>query len=239
MKFASIVEEYFETRQELQKGIENFEQQRHLSLFKKLVTDQDEMNFFSWLAEVRFGLFFNRMCNDIYYDQTIDTKTPDWTLLLNGQKILGEVLRVNTPESEYRESIAQNRKQRSFQKENPGVPFITHGPIKVITLEHLAGAESKLVRKEEKYRNIILKYHLPFILCVAPTIDTFLFELDFQDFLMGGRGFFRRNENFGQHVTGVLLNTPFGGFFYYHNERAKYPLTVDNLQKFQPLFYHY
>jgi hypothetical protein len=78
---------------------------------------------------------------------------------------------------------------------------------------------------------------MPFIISVAPSIDTFLSELDFSDFFMGERGFFKRDENFKRNVTGVLLNTPFSQLFYYHNEDAEFQLTKENLNIFRPLFY--
>lgn len=236
-EFESFMEEYFETRPEFLEEIKFFEQRRGFRLLKKLTKDKDEINFFSWLSEVRFGLLFDNISSDLKNDHPIEGKTPDWTVTLNDQKIIAEVLRLNTPEEEHRQTIQFNRELRKYQKESPGVPIATQGPVKVITLEHLGGCQSKLMKKEEKYSELIHKQKLPFIICVAPTIDTFLFELDFSDFLMGSRGFFKRNENFRRSVTGVLLNVPFGNFFYYHNEDAEHQLSKENLGVFLPLFY--
>jgi hypothetical protein len=237
MIFDPIVEEFFEAKPELLQEIKGFEQRRNLKLLKKLIADRDEINFFSWLSEVHFGLFFDNISTEIKNDHCIEGKTPDWTIWVNGQKILAEVLRLNTPEEEYRESIAKNRQLRRFQKENPGVPLIIPGPVKTISLQFLGGSQSKLVQKEEKYRNLIHKHQLPLILCVSPTLETFLFELDFADFLLGSKGFFNCDVNFGRNVTGVLLNTPFGRFFYYHNTHAACQLLQENVELLSPFSY--
>jgi hypothetical protein len=236
-QFNPIVTEFFEGKPEFLKEIESFENRRKLNLLGKLKTDKDEINFFSWLAEVRFGLFFDKFCLNIENDYRIESKMPDWCITGNGQNFIAEVIRLNTPEKEYRASIERNRQTRKFQKENPDVPLIIQGKAKMISLEYLSGGQSKLVKKEERYRDIVQKYKMPFIICVAPTIDTYLFELDFYDFFMGSRGYFKRDENFGRNVTGILLNTPFNQFFYYHNEDAEYQLTKKTLNALWPFIY--
>jgi hypothetical protein len=236
-QFNPIAEEFFEAKPELLKEIKSFENRRNLDFLKKLMTDKDEINFFAWLSEIRFGLYFDNLCTDIKYDHKVDGKTPDWLVEMNEQILIAEVLRLNTPEDEHRKAIEQSRQMRRFQKENPGLPFYIRGPVKTMSLKFLSGCQSKLVKKEEKYRYIVQKRKVPFIICVAPAIDTFLFEQDFSDFFMGNRGFFKCDEYFKQNVTGVLLNTPFSKFFYYHNEDAEFQLTKKNLDVFKPLFY--
>lgn len=229
MEKFTIGEEFFETRADLVHQIENFEKKRGLKLLQSLLEEKDEANFFSILAEVRFGLFFDPLCGTMQRNYLIDEKRPDWYLLINSQDVLIEILRLNTPEEEYRENIQRSRELRRFQRENPGVPIITYGTAKSISTEFLCGAQSKLTYKEEKYREIIQKYKLPFILCVAPTLETFLSQLDFSDFLMGKYGFFASDENFGNNVTGVLLHSYFGEFYYFHNNRAIYQLHAENM----------
>ncbi|RYY00935.1 MAG: hypothetical protein EOO53_20575 [Gammaproteobacteria bacterium] len=228
---SSIAEEFFETHSEFLKEIIVLQEQRQFNLLKKISDDKNEINFFSWLAEVRFGLFFDKISRVLKNDHLIEGKTPDWILEMGDQKIMAEVLRLNTSEEEYKSSIAKNRQVRKFQKENPATPLVIKGTTKIISLEYLGGNQSKLVKKEETYRDIIRKHELPFIICVAPTIDTFLFELDFADFLLGNKGFFMRCESFRRNVTGVLLNTPFGGFFYFHNAHADFQLLPENFGK--------
>lgn len=236
MKLDTIVEEFFETRPELWNEIKAFDQRRGTNLIRKLYSDKDEVNFFSWLNEVRCGLFFDKMCSEMKSEYLIGGKTPDWFISMNQQHMIVEALRLNTSEAQYKESITQSREQRRFQKENPSVPFFTKGPTKIIDLQYLGGKQSKLEEKEEKYRALIQKYQLPFILFVNPSIDTFLFEQDFSDFLMGARGFYKQNESFGKNVTGILLHTAFNQFFYFHNNAAAQPLFEKNLQLLIPYF---
>lgn len=228
MKTGSIADEFFETRQELLDDIKSFENRSGVNLWNALNSEKDPVNFFSRLSEVRFGLFFETVCSNLQYNCQIENKTPDWLLTMNDQQILCEVLRLNTPEEECRKAIEQSRQLRYFQKQNPGVPIITRSPVKAISLEYLSGAQSKMVAKEKKYRHIIKKHHLPFIVCVTSTIETFLSELDFADFLLGKRGFFATDENFGRNVTGVLLHSYFGQFFYYNNDQALFQLIKEN-----------
>ncbi|MCO5241232.1 MAG: hypothetical protein M9904_14370 [Chitinophagaceae bacterium] len=228
MKTGSLADEFFETRPELLNDIKSFENRHGLRLWSALNTEKDPVNFFSRLNEIRFGLFFETVCSHLRHNCIIENKTPDWLLIMNDQQILCEVLRLNTPEDECRNTIEESRQQRYFQKQNPGVPIITQSPVKTISLEYLSGGQSKMKAKEEKYRHVIEKHQLPFIICVAPMIETFLSELDFADFLLGNRGFFATDENFGQNVTGVLLRSYFGPFFYYNNDQAIFQLTARN-----------
>jgi hypothetical protein len=234
---SSTIKDFFEAKPELLKEIESFERRRSINLLRKLTKDEDEINFFSWLSEARFGLFFDKFCTDVKSDCRIDGKTPDWFLKMNEQTIISEVLRLNIPEDEHRELIEHDRQMIQFQKENPGALFYIKKQATILSLEYLSGNQSKLVKKEEKYRDIIQKHKMPFILCVAPSRDTFISELDFSDFLMGERGFFKRDEKFKRDVTGVLLNTPFSQFFYYHNEDAEFQLTAENLNVLRPFSY--
>jgi hypothetical protein len=63
--FDPIVEEYFETRPELLIEINDLESRHMLFLWKKLKGDSNEINFFSWLSEIRFGLFFDKLCTGL------------------------------------------------------------------------------------------------------------------------------------------------------------------------------
>jgi hypothetical protein len=234
--FDAIVDEYFETRPEFLAEINDFERRHNLSLWKKLNRERNEINFFSWLSEVRFGLFFDKICDDLQNDYVIGRKKPDWLINMNGQKILAEVVRLNAPEDEEKNSIKMSRQLRQFQKENPEVPIVVQGGAKVVSFEFLGGNQSKLQQKEEKYRGIITENKLPFILCVATSLRTYLCQSMFFHFLMGSRGFYKSDENFGRNVTGVLLNTYFNEFFYYQNEGALFQLSKRNIDTLLPLF---
>lgn len=224
----TLASEFFETRPQLLKDIQSLEKRRSLRLLPLLHKENDEVNFLSRISEIRFGLLFDSFCEVLRFDYMIDHKTPDWMVQLNGQSILCEVLRLNTPEEETREAIAYDRALRYYQKEHPGVPIITRGTVKTMSTDHLGGAESKLMRKVEKYAEIIDQHDLLFVICVAPKLETFLSEVDFSDFLMGRNGFFETNALFGEKVSGVLLHSYFGQHYYFHNKRARFQLTDKN-----------
>jgi hypothetical protein len=229
METSTIADEFFETKPELLDAIESFERRRSLSLLRNLQQEESTINFFSRLAEIRTGLFFDPLCSELRYNFPLDGKRPDWSLTLNGQHILCEVLRINTPEEECKAGIERNRELRKFQIANPGVPIVEYGEAKIIDTAFLCGAQSKLQYKEAKYRHIIQHRQLPYIICVNPSLQTFINEIDLNDFLMGRRGFFATDEYFGRHVTGVLLQGYFTGqWIYFPNEKAQFTLKEKN-----------
>ncbi|HMH35161.1 MAG TPA: hypothetical protein VK543_19125 [Puia sp.] len=229
MELGIIANEFFETKPELLNAIETFEKKRRVHLLNKLRTEADTVNFFSILAEIHAGLFFDPLSGDMRYNSLLDRKRPDWLLTLNGQRILVEVLRLNTQEEECRSSVERNREMRRFQKTHPDVQIIEYGEAKTIDIAFLCGAQSKLQLKEKTYRDIIMKHHLPFIICVNPSLQTYISETDISDFLIGRYGFFATDKHFGRNVTGVLLQGYFvGQWHYFSNECAAYKLTEEN-----------
>ena len=231
METHTIADEFLESRPELLNAIESFESRRGLSLLRNLQGEENVINFFSMLAEIRTGLFFDPLCSDLRYNFPLEGKRPDWYLTLNGQYILCEVLRLNPTEEECNAIIERSREIRRFQIENPGVPILAYGEAKSIDAAFLCGAQSKLQIKEAKYRTIIERHQLPYIICVNPSTETYINEIDLNDFLMGKHGFFATDENFGRYVTGVLLHGYFNGqWVYFPNDNAQFKLTAENKQ---------
>jgi hypothetical protein len=229
METRTVADEFLETRPDLLDAIKSFERSRGLSLLRKLQEEKDIINFFSTLAEIRTGLFFDPLCSELRYNSQLDGKRPDWALTLNGQNMLCEVLRLNTPEEECKASIERNRELRRFQVKNPGLPIIEYNEAKIIDTAYLCGAQSKLQKKESTYRSIIRSRQLSYIICVNPSIETFINETDLNDFLMGRTGLFATDDFFGQYVTGVLLQGYFTNrWVYFPNERAQFHLTAEN-----------
>jgi hypothetical protein len=228
MEMRTIAAEFLETRPELLEAFESFERRRELSLLRNLLQEENTINFFSTLAEILTGLLFDPLCSELRYNFPLDGKRPDWSLTLNGQHMC-EVLRLNTPEEESKACIERSRELRRFQIENPGVSIIEYDEAKIIDTAFLCGAQSKLQYKEAKYRNIIERHQLPYIICVNPSVQTFISEIDLNDFLMGRQGFFAADEYFGRHVTGVLLQGYFTGqWVYFPNEKAQFALAKEN-----------
>lgn len=231
METLTIADEYFETRPTLRTEIQSLERKRGLSLLSKLRAEHDAINFFSALAEIRTGLFFDPLCSELRPNAPVDRKRPDWSFTMNGQHVICEVLRLNTPEEDARAGIEHSREMRKWQLENPGVPIFEYNQPVTIDTAYFCGGQSKLQFKEEKYRGIIENYHLPFIICVNPSIDTFINEIDVNDFLMGKYGFYTTAPNFGRNVAGILLHGYYNGHWvYFPNEKAQFPLDEGNKQ---------
>jgi hypothetical protein len=229
METNTIANEFLETRPELIKAIQSFERRRDLSLLRKLEEEVNTINFFSTLAEINTGLFFDSLCSKIHYNFLLNGKRPDWFLTFNSQSVVCEVLRLNIPEEDCKASIEHSRELRRFQIEKPGVPIFESAEAKVIDTAYLCGAQFKLQNKEKTYRNIIEQHHLPYIICVNPSVQTFINEIDLNDFLIGRHGFFATDEYFGRNVSGVLLQGYFTGqWVYFPNESAQFPLTEEN-----------
>jgi hypothetical protein len=75
--------------------IEAFEKKHKLNLLRRLRTEVNEARFLAMITEIQFGLFFDKIANSLKYEQPIDNKTPDWTIGMNGQEIITEVVRLN------------------------------------------------------------------------------------------------------------------------------------------------
>lgn len=231
--------EYFQEYPSLLAELQSLERRRNIRVFKKLIGEKSEINFYSWLSEMRIGLYLDGIVSQLFYEKNICNKTPDWVGTMNGQEIIFEVLRLNTNESELLQRIDEERKLRNFRKENPGVPVITYSGAKVLSSEYCYGAQSKLQAKEFAYRQVVFESRMPFIICATPTLDTFIGDLDFFDFLIGHNkgGFFYTDENFGKTVTGILLKTFWGGYVYFHNELARNQLNSESDAFFKSLRY--
>lgn len=218
-----FITQFFQDHPKFYERVTALEKKRSLNILGKLANEKNEVNFHSWRSEVGFGFFFDAICEDMKFEERIEGKEPDWTILMNGEKFLAEVLRLNTKEDELLETLQQEKKMMDSLKEQPTNPIIGRGKVKTMSSKYFYGHQSKLVKKEISYRDIIRKLHLPFIICIESTIDTFISDLDTFDFLIGNTksGFFYTDANFGKTVTGVLLKDYFGQFVYYHNDLAE------------------
>lgn len=76
-----------------------FGKQTKKKLVKELKSQNDELNFLSKISEIRFGLFYAQHGAQLDYEKKykLDHKllTPDWTIHLNKQTIITEVVRLN------------------------------------------------------------------------------------------------------------------------------------------------
>lgn len=235
-----FIEQFFEDRPPYIERVKALENKRGLNLIGKLSKEKNEINFASWRSEVAFGLFFDKGAETVEFERRIEGKTPDWTVHMNGEKFIAEVLRINTPEEELLISMEKTRVINDALREHPDASFMdTSNNAKVLSSQYFYGHQHKVERKENSYRDIINKHKLPFVICIESTRDTFVDGLDTFDAFIGStkRGLFYKNDNLRKNVTGVLLYTYFGQFVYFHNELALNQFNQSNLNYFNSIHY--
>lgn len=232
--------DYFSNKEDLLERIKKLEKERNLHLLKKIERDPVVMHFYSFLSEIQYGFFFDTICDKMIYDQSIaygdgQRKTPDWQLMIDGQWIIAETLRIN---GQTEEVLRQKWREDhlSFKAKKAGLPYRQTFDMRTVILDphYYYEYQSKLTQKEEKYRDLIDDRQQPFLLCIDAMSITLLNEVDTYDFLIGQRrdGFFYTNAGFGRNITGVLFRG-FGHFHCYYNENAAFPLTVKNQELLQ------
>jgi len=91
---------YFDGRDDLLGAIKLFDTKHHAGLVASLNKETKETDFLSTITEINFGLFFDKISNTVQYNKTYENLTPDWTLTINGQNIIAEVLRLNPSSSD-------------------------------------------------------------------------------------------------------------------------------------------
>ncbi len=91
----SLFSLFFDGHKELLEEIKLLDKKHNLNLVRKLETETIKTQFLSTIIEIHFGIFFDKIAADIFYEKKIDNKTPDWTLWISNQQVLCEVLRLN------------------------------------------------------------------------------------------------------------------------------------------------
>lgn len=237
MSFEPFIQDYFDCNPDFYKKVEALEKRVGKKLFRKLKNNKSQTNFHSWLSEMRFGLFFNKFC-EVKYDTLIDRKTPDWTLIMNDQKILAEVARINVEEDELRQiyEFAEELKIHNQQNLDKPKRYMVVPPKTFLSSAYLYNHQSKITAKEKNYAPIINKYQIPFIICISPISNTYLNQYDVFDFLIGSnkKGLFYTDHDFGRNVTGVLFEEAYEQI-YYNNENSYVTLNEQNQTFFQSI----
>lgn len=227
MKYFEFADKYFEKNIDKYDAIKIFEDKRELKLFDKLLYDQNEINFLSWLSEMKFGLKLENFFTAICYDKIINNQTPDWIVSANGQTIIFEVLRINLDEKVIINKIEEFKNPPP--KDSTIIANVTHS--KVLDGKYFYGAIDKIAKKEISYRQLIESNNFPFVVCVdCFEIELFTFYNDFTDFFIGGgkNGYFQKNIKFGENVSGLFVLVPFEGYKFLNNPNATNKLFPDN-----------
>ncbi|WKN32082.1 hypothetical protein PZB74_01775 [Porifericola rhodea] len=100
----SLYEMYISGRKSFETELQVFNDQTKRKVLNKLRKERNRMNFLSHITEINFGFFYAQNGALLEYEKKyrVDGKInePDWTIYLNGQVIIGEVLRLNLIHSE-------------------------------------------------------------------------------------------------------------------------------------------
>jgi hypothetical protein len=230
MDYGQMADAYFLERPNVLPVIQEFETRRRLHLLKRLRQQQHDINFLSWLAEMRFGVQFDKMASTIAYDRKIEGQTPDWIIEANNQKIIAEVARLNLAEPEMVERIS------NFVSPPPRNPNVMATATAVSANSwKFFGKIDRIEAKEETYRDLVRRQACPFIICIdCSTLELAIFDNDVRDFFIGDgkRGYFFENKDFGENVTGLFLRDPFNQYTYFNNPCALNQLDEATLSFF-------
>jgi len=216
----SYFEIFFKDREELYNSFKSFDTKHRLRILDKLSQKENESDFLSLVTEVNFGLFLDQFSDSIC-KMSFDKLTPDWTIELNNQKIIAEVVRLNPS--------AKDKAHLDCNSANSGIIKFDY--------RRLASGKSRLVKKALKYIPIIEKYDLPYIICIYIDFHTWFTKDDLYHSLYGEKEDNIFNDRYYSHslekalyysakkemkgVSGVLLRQS-DEHTYYHN------FSVDN-----------
>ena len=224
MGLGQMADAYFKKNPAVLQVIQELEARRGLHLFKRLRQQEHDINFLSWLAEMRFGVQLDKIASVLAYDRKLGGQTPDWILEANNQMIIAEVARFNLSEAEMTAKISDFVSPVVSDPNIVGIArsFSGNG-------QYFYGKIDRIEAKEVKYRDLIKKFACPYIICIdCSTLDLFIFADNVYDFFIadGRHGYFFENKDFGQNVTGLLFRDPYNQYIYINN-----PIALNKLDE--------
>lgn len=230
MNLPEIAKIYFHFNPTVFEDICNLNSKVDKSLFRP-ISKNNEINFFSWLSEMKFGIFFDSVNFELEYDVDVNKQTPDWKLKKNGEIIYAEVLRLNLHDTLMQEKIRE-LKERYLNRDKPKTNVFKSYSSGTMSMEYFYGKESRLTDKEIRYRSLIDIYKNPFILCVdCSEPGLFLDYLDFEDYFIGNKkGFFYTNKDFKENISGILIRNVWNQTLYLNNPNASYAIKNETIQ---------
>jgi len=82
----------------------------------RLENAKTETDFLSLIAEINFGLLFNKLGFQLEYEKKYSKKTPDWTITLQNSTAICEVYRMGLSKKDQNISDFVNQIKRNFSK---------------------------------------------------------------------------------------------------------------------------
>lgn len=239
----SYFQEFFSNRDALLQKLEQFASKHDLRFLQKLREETNKTQFLSKITETHFGLFFSPFASAIKEEPKIHGKTPDWSITINDQEVILEVLRLNASESDqkgldFMDNFIEKMKEikigafLSFSHENnigvteisletckenienwlqtarkTGETFELTNGLEIKFLQYsdkfsyvcfmgmgsqikydyrrLYANNSPLLKKANKYLDIINKYNLPYVICIYLDFHTWFDKEDLFSCLYG------------------------------------------------------
>lgn len=240
----AIFDYFFDQKNELLSAIISLDGKHNLELIKKLKKETVESQFLSLVTEVNFGLFLDQFCSSLKYGIRHGNQTPDWTLEMNNQSLIAEVLRLNPAECDnqnlrfsdtFANSVreiqigcilsldyeAEEIKNEIFDyhwcrkeiekwllttpQQNDFITLLDTITVELLyfdeTLEHvcvyvrggrinfdyrrLTAENSPLVTKAKKYKSLIAKKNIPYLVCIYMDFHTWFKKGDLYNGLYG------------------------------------------------------
>lgn len=192
--------------------IEKLEKLTNKSLFRIFDVETNDVNYYSKLSEIRFGLLLMKLTNQISYEPKVNGLTPDWLVEINNEKIIFEVIRIN-PNEEFLKIQIDNYQENNFKFEN-NFELSSSGIFKDFY---------KILKKEKKYRNLIEDDGYKLIICVDAS--SFIKSIDINDFVIFFNFVKESNlykiegyNKFFKNVSGLIVLPYMGGMTYLHNK---------------------
>jgi hypothetical protein len=212
------MELYKTVKENLLTEIELLSRKHSLSLFDKIRKEKDLRNLEALLTEAHFGFYFDKIGTTLKYNHSVGgLLTPDFLFTMNGQEILAEVARINPVQKDMDIDDEENKMIENFRKSNPndqvipGIHSITWKP------DRLVGQRGSIVKKAERYNNLVSRLNRPFMVCVYLAFVSGLDQLDLSHGLYGSL-----SELTGEYEgLGYAFDSPFrilDSALYYNSE---------------------
>lgn len=192
-------------------------------ILKRLENEKDEINLLSKISEIKFGKILLKEFRDfLKYEPNILCKSPDWLIKTKNEKIIFEVLKINTQQSTLQKEIYNYKNN------------IRLAPSGVTTTYGVFKDYSKILSKEVAYRELIEKEKYKLIICIDAT--SFAKMIDINDI----KAFFdfknkyaeiSKHTEFVKNVAGLIAIPFMGNTEFIENELVENRISNENKNK--------
>lgn len=191
---------------------------------RKLNKEKNEINILSLFSEMEFGYVLNQLFSEVIYEPKINGKTPDWLVKSENQNIIFEVKKINPIEKELNNRINLFKKDK--YSGNQQTYYST-------SIQNFIPQTSKIIYKEEIYRNLITLNNYKLIICidVINLHKEYITDNDLKEYLNFESKYSVLNNYpiFCENVAGIIGKPIFGNSVFIENKTGKFNLNDKNL----------